>query len=132
MSYLNLSKIEKMIYVIRGHKVMFDADLAALYGVETKRLKEQVKRNLERFPEDFMFELTNQELNYLGYSDKRHGGKRYLPYVFTENGVAMLSSVLNSPSAIQINISIMMSILTNCDHLILSVCYHPLRFSFIS
>lgn len=100
-------QINDMIYIIRGQRVMLDSDLAKLYGVETRRLKEQVKRNLERFPDDFMFELTKEELGHLGTHGKGYGGQRYLPYVFSENGVAMLSSVLNSPSAIQINISIM-------------------------
>lgn len=98
------------IYLIRNQKVMLDRDLAELYGVETKRLKEAVKRNLSRFPEDFMFELTEVELNNwrtqfaTSNSDKK--GLRYLPYVFTEQGVAMLSSVLNSEKAISVNIQI--------------------------
>lgn len=103
----DILQIENMIYIIRGQRVMLDSDLAKLYGVETKRLKEQVKRNLERFPDDFMFELTKEELGHLGTHNKGYGGQRYSPYVFSENGVAMLSSVLNSPSAIHINISIM-------------------------
>jgi hypothetical protein len=86
---------------------MLDSDLAKLYGVETKRLKEQVKRNLERFPDDFMFELTKEELSHLELKNSAHGGLRYMPYAFSENGLAMLSTVLNSQSAIQINISIM-------------------------
>lgn len=102
-----LSKIEKMIYIMRGQKVMLDRDLAKLYGVETRRLNEQVKRNLERFPDDFMFKLNQEEFNALSAGDNNYGGQRYLPYVFTENGVAMLSSVLNSKQAIQMNISIM-------------------------
>lgn len=104
---VDLSKIEKMIYFVRGQKVMLDRDLAELYGVETKRLNEQVKRNLERFPDDFMFRLTQAEFNILQDHESAYGGQRYLPYVFTENGVAMLSSVLNSRQAIQVNISIM-------------------------
>ncbi|MBA4239227.1 MAG: DNA-binding protein [Sphingobacteriaceae bacterium] len=98
------------IYVIRNQKVMLDRDLAELYGVETKRLKEAVKRNLGRFPEDFMFELTEVELNNwrtqfaTSNSDKK--GLRYLPFAFTEQGVAMLSSVLNSEKAISVNIQI--------------------------
>ena len=102
-----LSKIEKMIFVIRGQKVMLDKDLAELYGVETKRLNEQVKRNLDRFPDDFMFQLTHQEFDALQASHPTYGNQKYRPYVFTENGVAMLSSVLNSKQAIQVNISIM-------------------------
>lgn len=98
------------IYVIRNQKVMLDRDLAELYGLETKRLKEAVKRNLGRFPEDFMFQLTEVELNNwrtqfaTSNSDKK--GLRYLPFAFTEQGVAMLSSVLNSEKAISVNIQI--------------------------
>jgi len=103
----DILQIENMIYIIRGQKVMLDSDLAKLYGVETKRLKEQVKRNLERFPDDFMFELTKDELRHFGESFKGNVRPKYSSYVFTENGVAMLSTVLNSPTAIQINISIM-------------------------
>lgn len=107
---LVLTQIENMIYVIRGQKVMLDSDLAELYSVEVKRLNEQVKRNLDRFPNDFMFELTYEEWRQIQISkavSDQHGGKRKLPSVFTENGVAMLSSVLNSPEAIQVNIAIM-------------------------
>lgn len=103
----DILQIENMIYIIRGQKVMLDSDLAKLYGVETKRLKEQVKRNIERFPEDFMFELTKEELRHFGKSFKDSVRPKYASFVFTENGVAMLSSVLNSPAAIQINIAIM-------------------------
>lgn len=103
--------IENMIYIIRGQKVMLDSDLAKLYGVETKRLNEQVKRNLRRFPEDFMFQLNNEERenlrSHFATSSSDYGGRRYIPYVFTENGVAMLSSVLSSERAIEINIAIM-------------------------
>jgi hypothetical protein len=97
------------IRLIRGKKVIFDSDLAALYGVETKQLKRAVKRNIERFPEDFMFELTREESDNLRcqIGTSSWGGKRYLPYAFTEQGVAMLSSVLNSKRAIQVNIAIM-------------------------
>jgi len=111
MSEMSLARIEKMIYVIRGLRVMLDSDLAELYEVETGRLNEQVKRNIERFPDDFMFQLTPEEHDALrsqiAISKKGKGGRRYQPLVFTENGVAMLSSVLNSPKAIQVNISIM-------------------------
>ena len=90
--------IERIIYMIRGHKVMLDSDLAELYGVPTRRLTEQVKRNISRFPADFMFQLTSEEAKNLrsqiAISSLGHGGRRYLPYVFTEQGVAMLSSVL--------------------------------------
>ena len=103
--------IERRIYLIRGHKVMLDSDLARLYGVGTKNLNKATKRNMERFPEDFMFQLTSDEFKSLrfqiGTSKKGRGGRRYLPLVFTEQGVAMLSSVLQSRRAIQVNIAIM-------------------------
>lgn len=98
------------IYLIRGKKVMLDRDLSELYQVETKRLKEQVKRNIGRFPEDFMFELTKEEFenwrSQIATSNSEKRGLRYLPFAFTEQGVAMLSSVLNSERAIQMNIQI--------------------------
>lgn len=95
-------RILSKIYLIRGMKVMLDKDLAELYDVETKRLKEQVKRNIERFPEDFMFELTKNEFDNLRsqFATSSWGGIRYMPMAFTEQGVAMLSSVLNSERAI--------------------------------
>jgi len=114
-----------MIYEIRGQKVMLDRDLALLYEVEVKRLNEAVKRNIERFPEDFMFQLSDDEWNSLRsqfatsnderdslrsqivISKNSRGGRRYAPYVFTEQGVSMLSSVINSGRAIEVNISIM-------------------------
>lgn len=103
--------IERKIYLIRGQKVMLDSDLAELYEVKTKVLLQAVKRNIQRFPDDFMFQLTNQEVSSLRSqivtSSSGHGGRRYLPYVFTEQGVAMLSSVLNSERAVQVNIAIM-------------------------
>ena len=104
--------IEKKIYLIRGHKVMLDNDLAELYGVPTKRLNEQVKRNVTRFPADFMFQLTAEEATSLRsqfatLKQRRGQHRKYLPFVFTEQGVAMLSSVLNSERAIQVNIAIM-------------------------
>jgi hypothetical protein len=97
------------IYFIRNQKVMLDRDLAELYSVETKRLNEQVKRNLSRFPEDFMFQLSEIEFQNLKsqFATSSWGGIRKLPYVFTEHGVLMLSSVLNSEKAIQTNIQIM-------------------------
>ena len=102
--------IEKMIYVIRDQKVMIDSDLAKLYGVETRIINRNVKRNIHRFPADFMFQLDENEyeslISQIGISRVGHGGRRILPYVFTENGVAMLSSVLNSENAILVNISI--------------------------
>jgi ORF6N domain len=104
-------RIENKIYLIRGEKVMVDADLAELYGVSTKRLNEQVKRNLTRFPEDFMFRLTKQEAESLRSqiaTSKKvgRGGRRYEAFCFTEQGIAMLSGVLNSERAVQVNIYI--------------------------
>lgn len=105
------SNIEKKIMLIRGQKVMLDNDLAALYEVETKALNRAVKRNRERFPDDFMFQLEPQELTSLmfqfGTSSYGHGGRRKPAYAFTEQGVAMLSSVLRSPRAVRVNIEIM-------------------------
>jgi hypothetical protein len=104
--------IERRIHIIRGERVMLDADLAALYGVETGRLNEARRRNLARFPADFMFQLTADEArnlrsqNAISSSDG-YGGRRYLPYAFTEQGVAMLSSVLNSRRGVAVNILIM-------------------------
>jgi len=100
--------ITSKIYIIREQKVMLDRDLAELYEVETKQLKRQVRRNAERFPEDFMFELTKQESDNLRsqFGSSSWGGSRYIPMVFTEQGVAMLSSVLNSSRAIAVNIRI--------------------------
>ena len=104
-------KIQNLIYEIRGNKVMLDSDLAQLYGVETFNLNKAVKRNLSRFPRDFMFQLTKDEYESLifqiGISKPKRGGRRFMPYVFTEQGVAMLSSVLQSKKAIAINIQIM-------------------------
>jgi hypothetical protein len=105
-----VERIEKSIFLIRGHKILLDSDLADLYDVETKYLIQAVKRNIERFPPDFMFQLTQDELDSLRsqiVTSKGRGGRRYLPYVFTEQGVAMLSSVLRSKRAIQVNIAIM-------------------------
>ena len=104
-------EIVAKIFVFRGKKVMLDNDLASLYGVQTKMLNQAVRRNLSRFPEDFMFRVTEEEVVNLRSqfvtSSSMYGGRRYLPYVFTEQGVAMLSSVLNSPRAIHVNIEIM-------------------------
>ena len=103
-------KIESLIKVIRGQQVMFDRDLATLYGVEVKRLNEQVKRNIKRFPKDFMFQLTKEEClrsQIATLNEGRGQHLKYMPYVFTENGVAMLSSVLRSDTAIEVNIRIM-------------------------
>jgi hypothetical protein len=102
--------IERRILVVRDRQVILDEDLADLYGVETKRLVEQVKRNLERFPRDFMFQLSKDEAaalrSQIATSNAGRGGRRYAPYVFTEQGVAMLSSVLRSKRAIAVNIEI--------------------------
>ncbi|MEW6007170.1 MAG: ORF6N domain-containing protein [bacterium] len=108
-SLVPIERIECKILVIRNKKVMLDKDLAELYGVKTSALKRQVKRNIERFPEDFMFQLTREELENLRchFGTSSWGGIRHLPYAFTEQGIAMLSSVLNSKRAIQINIQIM-------------------------
>ena len=111
MSDVSLAKIEDMIYMVRGQKVMMDFDLAELYGVQTKNLKKAVRRNMARFPNDFMFEMSKEELEnwrfQFGTSKRVKMGLRVQPFVFTELGVAMLSSVLNSEQAISTNISIM-------------------------
>jgi len=105
------SNYQSLIFDFRGYKVMIDFHLASLYGVGTKQLKRQVRRNIERFPEDFMFELNKEEFEILksqiGTSSSGWGGVRHLPMVFTEHGISMLSSVLKSKKAIQINIEIM-------------------------
>ena len=111
---MKLQPIQSKIYEIRGQRVMLDFDLAELYQVETRTLKQAVRRNIERFPSDFMFEITESEYNYLKNSmtsqiviSNERGGRRYMPFAFTEQGVAMLSSVLRSETAIQVNIAIM-------------------------
>ncbi|MGE5429117.1 MAG: ORF6N domain-containing protein [Methylococcaceae bacterium] len=107
---MQLEKIQTKIYDIRGQKVMLDYDLAELYEVETKNLNLSVKRNINRFPSDFMFQLTNLEWQSLRLqieTSKGRGGTRYLPYAFTEQGLAMLSGILNSEKAIAVNIAIM-------------------------
>jgi len=109
---LPMEVIERKILLIRGQKVMLDSDLAELYGVETSNLNKAVKRNIDRFPEDFMLQLTKEEADSLRFQigmskTEGRGGRRYLPYAFTEQGVAMLSSVLNSKRAVQVNIAIM-------------------------
>ncbi len=109
---INSINIESLIRVIRGQQVMLDSDLAMLYGVETKRLNEQVKRNLNRFPEDFMFQLTQDEAvrsrsQIATLNTQRGQNIKYLPYAFTRNGIAMLSSVLRSDTAVEVNIRIM-------------------------
>jgi hypothetical protein len=111
LELIALPAIEKKILVVRGRQVMLDEDLADLYAVETKRLIQQVKRNLKRFPEDFMFQLNKTEAEALRSqivtSNEGRGGRRYAPYVFTEQGVAMLSGVLRSDRAIAVNVEIM-------------------------
>ena len=105
-----IERVERVILIIRGQKVLLDADLAALYGVTTTRLNQAVKRNMDRFPDDFMLRLTPDERNSLTSQfvmSNGRGGRRNLPYAFTQEGVAMLSSVLNSPRAIAVNIQIM-------------------------
>ncbi|MTK52290.1 ORF6N domain-containing protein [Paludibacter sp.] len=106
--------IQNKIYTIRGQRVMLDRDLAEMYGVETKRLNEQIKRNIKRFPDDFMFQLKKEEFEILKsqFATSSWGGTRKLPYAFTELGVAMLSSVLNSDTAIEINMGIMRAFVT--------------------
>ena len=110
-SVISRKVIEPKILFLRGHKVMLDSDLAVLYRASVKRLNEQVRRNKKRFPPDFMFQLNAREVRFLrsqiATSKSGRGGRRYLPFAFTEQGVAMLSSVLNSDRAIQVNIEIM-------------------------
>ena len=109
-SLIPAERIERAILLLRGQKVMLDTDLAALYGVETGALTRAVRRNLDRFPPDFMFQLTKQEFDDLrrqSGTSSAWGGRRYPPYVFTEQGVAMLSTVLHSERAVQVNIEIM-------------------------
>jgi hypothetical protein len=111
-SVISVKKIENRIFAVRGHRVMLDFDLAELYGVQTKSLKQTVRRNIDRFPSDFMFVLTYQEFANLRSqivtsSFGQWGGTRYRPMAFTEQGVAMLSSVLRSKQAVQVNIEIM-------------------------
>lgn len=107
----SLVEVQNLIYEVRGQKVMLDSDLAKLYGVQTFNLNKAVKRNINRFPSDFMFQLTKEEYESLifqiGISKQGRGGRRFMPFVFTEQGVAMLSTVLNSEQAIAINIQIM-------------------------
>jgi hypothetical protein len=108
---LQVDHITRAITIVRGHKALLDTQLAALYGVETRVLIQAVKRNKERFPDDFLLQLTPEEWaslkSQLVTSNPQRGGRRYLPYAFTEQGIAMLSSVLHSPQAIAVNIQIM-------------------------
>jgi hypothetical protein len=109
MSLIPVERIERAILSIRGEKVMLDSDLAQLYGVETRRLNEQVRRNPERFPPDFVFQLTSEEFNHLRWqiaTSSSYGGRRYLPYAFTEHGALMLANVLNSERAAQTSVQI--------------------------
>jgi ORF6N domain len=105
----SVTRIEEMIFLIRGQRVMLDFDLARVYGVTTKRLKEQFRRNAERFPNDFAFQLTNQELTNLRSqfaASSLHGGTRYLPIAFTEHGALMLGNILNSKTAIEASVRV--------------------------
>jgi hypothetical protein len=105
-----VERIERLIYLIRGQKVMLDSDLAEIYGMPTHRLNERVQRNLGRFPSDFAFQLTRQEfaalISQIAISKKGRGGRRKLPWVFTEHGAIMLASVLNSPVAVQASVRV--------------------------
>ncbi len=116
-------KIQSLIYEIRGHKVMLDRDLAKLYGVTTGNLNKAVKRNIERFPERYMFQLNSEE--YLKFQNgiSSWGGTRSLPYAFTEQGVAMLSSVLHSPTAIQISINIIDAFVAIRNHIMYAATF---------
>ncbi len=119
---IEVATLQNRIYEIRGQRVILDSDLAALYETETKRLKEAVRRNIERFPSDFMFELTREEYQFLRsqiatLETGRGKYSKFVPFAFTEQGVAMLSSVLNSAKAIQVNISIMRAFVAVRKHL---------------
>ncbi|ODS23370.1 hypothetical protein AB835_09110 [Candidatus Endobugula sertula] len=126
---LSVETILPSVFVVRGVKAMIDSDLAKLYGVPTKRLNEQVKRNIGRFPEDFMFQLTQDEYKTLRSQNATSswGGRRVMPYAFTEQGIAMLSGVLKSDTAIQVNVAIMRTfvqmrkLLTETDDLRMSI-----------
>ena len=120
------NKVESLIRGIRGQQVMLDRDLAELYGVETKRLNEQVKRNIERFPEDFMFQLTPNEFDNLKsqFATSSWGGVRKLPYAFTEQGVAMLSGVLKSPTAVEANLRIMRAFVSMRHFMVNNVAFY--------
>lgn len=113
MSKISKTEIEKCIFIVRKQKVMLDSDLARIYGVETKTLNRAMKRNSDRFPTDFMFQLSTTEAENLRYqfgtSSLKYGGRRYLPYVFTEHGALMLASVLNSDIAVEASIQVVRS-----------------------
>lgn len=119
-----IEEIRNRIYEVRGRQVMLDKDLAELYGVETKVLNQAVKRNAKRFPDDFMFQLKNEEWEILRsqFVTSSWGGIRYLPYAFTEQGVAMLSSVLRSDTAIEVNIRIMRTFVAVRQYLVVPKC----------
>ena len=122
----DIAIIENKIYEIRGQKVMLDFDLAEMYGVETKRLKEQVRRNIERFPAEFMFELTKEEVQFtraqIGTLKTGQGHNiKYLPFAFTEYGIVMLSSVLKSKTAVEVNINIIRAFVRMRQYLLSSV-----------
>jgi len=104
---ITIGKIESRIFQIRERRIMLDEDLAMLYGVQTKQLTRQVRRNIKRFPEDFMFQLAKSEFLRCQFGTSKRGGRRYYPYAFSEQGVAMLFSILNSERAIMANIQIM-------------------------
>ncbi len=111
---MEITVIQNKIHDLRGQKVILDFDLALMYGIDNKRLKEAVRRNILRFPEDFMFEITKEEFKSLRsqFATSNRGGLRYMPFAFTEQGVAMLSSVLNSEKAIAVNIAIIRAFVT--------------------
>lgn len=121
--------IENKIYEIRGQRVMLDFDLAEMYEVETKNLNKAVKRNIERFPEDFMFQLNKEEISNLRFQigTSSWGGNRYFPYAFTEQGVAMLSGILRSPVSIQVNINIMRAFVRMRQYLLSNTPHHELE-----
>jgi hypothetical protein len=113
MDLITVATIDTRILVVRGQRIMLDSDLAEVYGVETKRLIEQVKQNLERFPEDFMFRLTSEEYNNLRSqtaTSSQHGGRRYSPYAFTEHGALMLAGVLRSERAVIMSIYVVRAV----------------------
>lgn len=110
---ISKDQVDQLIYVVRGKQIMLDSDLASLYQVETKAFNQAVKRNIARFPDAFRFQLTNEEYEGLRshfVTSNGRGGRRYLPYAFSEQGIAMLSGVLNSDIAIQVSINIMMAL----------------------
>ncbi len=129
----NIEIIKERILEIRGQRVMLDKDLAELYGVETKRLNEAVKRNINRFPDDFMFVLTDEEWLRLRsqIATSKRGGNRYRPFAFTEYGIAMLSSVLHSETAIQVNINIMRAFIS-IRHAVAAMLTTDLRYEQLS